>query len=365
MRFPVGFCGSVTKSGVGYQARGFIKLLGVKHILSIRTSKTPLPVPNTEVFELANENVEDQVEAWIRNTGIKAIVYEEIPYSGKIIDTAKKLGVKNYVSANFESGRLSEFDWKNVEAVISKTFHNIRVLQSEPWMTTRFHYLPPFFDEEEFASVEKVPETFEVFGHMMGYGKNPRFGEVSVFNSPMGTGEIIDALSSTRIEPRPLKIFAVPQSIYKKSLLEESARNDYVELHLEEFASPADIIKQAGIFIQPSHVEGFGRTYFETSGCGRPTITVNAPPMNEVCPAWELLVRVKETKLVFLGKEQRAYEYVIPDPIDIASKMDWLSGLSHEQLTALSRKVRNDILARYGFEIVSKLWNDFFERELK
>lgn len=363
MNLPIGFCGAVTKSGVGYQARGFMRLVGVKHILSIRTGKTPLLVPETTTFELQNENIEDQVETWIKSTGIKAIIYEENPHSTKIIKTAKKLGVKNYVSANFESGRLSEFNWTDIDAVISKTRHNIEILKEQSWITSKMVYLPPFFDETEFFGLEKEVELFEVIGHMMGYGKLPRFGTPEVSNSPMGTGEIIKATPLISLTFNPIKIFAMPQSIYRNSL-EVLSPNPDVEVILQEFNSPCDIIRQAGIFIQPSHVEGFGRTYFETSGCGRPTITIDAPPMNEVCPLKELLVRVKESRLVVLGKEKRTYRYVIPDHEDIAKKIDWLLGLKDKDRRALSRKTRNNILERYGYGIVSKMWNDFFEQEL-
>lgn len=86
--------------------------------------------------------------------------------------------------------------------------------------------------------------------------------------------------------------------------------------------------------------------------------------MNEICPFPEMLIEVEEKRIVSLGKEKREYEYVIPSAYDLGKKLHLLKDSTDKQLQRLSENARSWILSKYGYEVIHRRWNEFFEKEL-
>lgn len=151
-----------------------------------------------------------------------------------------------------------------------------------------------------------------------------------------GIGEFMSAMSSVRAD------YELTMRVPFGSL---PSRNGRI-LYLPNWLSAEELrerIIDSDLVVVPSLAEGFGLPILESMRLGRPVLTLDAPPMNEINREG-YLVKVSETRVV--ERSDGLEISSVPDPQDFAFKIE--EALSDPNWEDRAARCLDDAIARYN-----------------
>ncbi len=290
--------------GLGIQSWEFYKHLKPYKTLAIEFSNDQCYRERYKDARFCREKINDDDIDWLLD-GTDIILSFEVFYNNKIIDKAKKKGVKTVLQTNYEyyNNRIKP------DLIISPTLWNYNKLP-DPKI-----YLPVPINRELLPF--KLRKEAKIFLHNAGNSK-------AVYDRD-GTEVILKAIPFIKSN---IKFIIKSQTDIPKI---NDRRVEYI-IKDENYYEQWNNIK-ADILVYPRRYGGLSLVVNEAMSVGMPIIMTDMKPQNEFLPK-ELLVKPKKiTEIDIL----QTIEIAIIDHKKLANKIDEVANMSSKHIQELSK----------------------------
>lgn len=319
-------------SGLGNQTHNLYRLLSPQRLLIVDSYSFNQRPQHHERY-MAEEQIISKGFITDNNVlrflpGLNKVLTAETFYSHYLVKWANQRNIETYQMFNYE---------------FCEHLHNDRLPLPYKWLAPSYwkldemkdkfgnvEYLPPPLFEDDFAEIRQVNKTrsrryLHIIGRFATHDRN-------------GTNDIINALQLTKSD---FKL-----TIHSQEPINITNIDNRVQVLTDNLPDHRDIYKGYDALILPRRYGGLCLPMNEALMSGLPVIMPNIEPNNKILPS-EWLVDAK----VFNSFTARtAIDVYASDAGHLASKLDWLSNMSDDEMLKVKQQAFKLALKHYESE---------------
>jgi len=279
----------------------------------------------------------DIILKWVQEHKLDVVFYNE-EYNWSLVEAAKAGGAKVVTYLDyFTATDISKF--AIYDKIIACARHAYEVFVDSGAKNVEFYNWG--VDEELFKPTEGVQKA--TFFHSAGWGG---------VNWRKCSPDVLRAFDELRKEGHDFTMVFHSQTAKHyydseaQAALDRRVADGSLEAHWGSIPHPGLYYKGL-INLAPSRLEGLGLFLYEGLSCGMPTITTDAPPMNQAVENGVNGLLIKT-----MGSHRRKDPYFFPEyDIDVTSLKEAMVsiGSDTQRASEMARRAREGILSRHSF----------------
>ena len=354
MRKKIGFISIVGERGQFHVTKNFMRALQDEHDLfliarpfSVRDGTF---LGNIDDFGIKTKVAyspkyalnPETVSKWVKDNQLDIVFYNE-EYDWRLVEAAKLNGAKVVTYLDYFTEKdIPKFQIYDKIIACAKHAYDVFIKSG----AKNIEFMNWGVDTELFKPTENIQKA--TFFHSAGWGG---------INWRKCSPDILKVFDSLRSDGYDFTMYFHSQTAkhqYDKEAqdaLDRRVNDGSLEVHWGSVAHPG-LYHKGHINIAPSRLEGLGLFLYEGLACGMPTITTDAPPMNQPVQHEKNGLLVKT-----VGQHYRKDPYFFPEyDIDMISLREAMVTLGSDRnlFTSMSVEAREGIENAYSFEIFAQ-----------